>query len=103
MEVKATVMILGRGMQVGYCGYREPVPFIKRVERSRSREGLVFTVLVRFGPEHLEPGGCVGGDLFLGKWVRVGDKAKSKPLFDSRTSPPSRRHLLPPRLSGGSH
>jgi hypothetical protein len=83
------------GVQVPYCGYREPVPFIKRVERRRGPNGLVFTVFVRFGPEHLEPGGCVGEELILGKWVRIGDKARSKPLFDGSTSPPSRRQLPP--------
>lgn len=81
------------GVEVHYCGYREPVPFIERVERRHGRDGLVFTVLVRFGPEHLEPGGCVGEELILGKWVRIGDKARSKPLLDGSTSPPSRRQL----------
>jgi hypothetical protein len=81
------------GVEVPYCGYREPEPFIERVERRLGRDGLVFTVFVRFGPEDREPGGCVGEALILGKWVRVGQTAKSKPLFDGSTSPPSRRHL----------
>jgi hypothetical protein len=79
------------GLLLPYCGNREPEPFIDRVERRHGRGGLVFTVFVRFGPEYPEFEGCVGGDLILGKWVRVGDK--SKPLFDGSTSPPSRRQL----------
>ena len=85
------------GVQTSHCGYREPVPFIERVERRHRHDGLVFTVYVRFGPKHLEPGGCVGVGLILGKWVRIGERAKSKPLFDGSTSPPSRRYL-PPRF-----
>lgn len=81
------------GVEVPYCGYREPEPFIDRVERRHGRNGLVFTVFVRFGPEDREPGGCVGVELILGKWVRIGERAKSKPLFDGSTSPPSRRQL----------
>jgi hypothetical protein len=81
------------GVEVPYCGYREPEPSIERVERRFGRKGLIFTVFVRFGPEDREPGGCVGEALILGKWVRIGDRARSKPLFDGSTSPPSPRQL----------
>jgi hypothetical protein len=80
-------------VEAPYCVYREPKPFIERVERRHGRGGLVFTVFVRFGPENPEPEGCAGIGLILGKWVRIGDK--SKPLFDGSTSPPSRRQLPP--------
>lgn len=83
------------GMVLPYCVDGEPKPFIERVERRRGHGGLVFTVFVRFGPENPEFEGCAGVGLILGKWVRVGGRAKSKPLFDGSTSPPSRRPLPP--------
>jgi hypothetical protein len=79
------------GVEVTYCGSREPEPFIQRVERRHGRGGLILTVFVRVGPKHLEPGGCVEDALILLKWVRIGDR--SKPLFDGSTAPPSRRQL----------
>lgn len=82
-------------VEVPYCVDGEPEPFIERVERRHGRRGLVFTIFVRFGPVKNESEGCAGTALFLGKWVRIGEKAKSKPLFDGSTSPPSRRPLPP--------
>lgn len=81
------------GVSVAYCGYREVEPTIDRVERRGGLGGLVFTVFVRFSPAELKPGGCVGEKLILGKWVRIGEKAKTRPLFDGSTTPPKLRHL----------
>jgi hypothetical protein len=80
---------------VPYCVDGEPEPFIQRIQRRHGRGGLVFTVFVRFGPKNPEFEGCAGAEFILRKWVRIGDKAKSKPLFDGSTSPPSRRQLPP--------
>lgn len=55
------------GVEVPYCGYREPEPFIERVERRQGRDGLIFTVFVRFGPEELKPRRLRGRRTHLGE------------------------------------
>lgn len=81
------------GIRVPYCSYREAELAIERVDRRHSLGGLVFTVFIHSPSPDLKSEGCAEEGLLLRRWVRIGKKAKLRPLFDGSTSPPSRRHL----------
>jgi hypothetical protein len=81
------------GALVPYCEYTKPKPRVKRVERKRQRGGFVLTMFVWFPPKRVGPnaGGCLGAEVGVSRWVKLGRKVEQVRLYDGSTSPPSLR------------
>jgi hypothetical protein len=77
------------GVVLPYCETNESEPQIDRIERRQKPGSLVLTVFVRFPPP--KRGACVGLQLHLLHWVKVGTKLDHLDLYDGTTSPPARR------------
>ena len=76
-----------------YCEGTKPEPRIEKVDQLHRSDRRVLTMFVRFPPKRVGPnaGGCLGVELILRRWVRIGNDLRSTTLFDGSTSPRQQR------------
>ena len=77
------------GAFVPYCEGTEPTPRIEKVAQRRRPGGVILTMYVRFPSR--KGGNCVGYDLGVTRWVRVGKQAMRSSIYDGSMSPPALR------------
>jgi hypothetical protein len=73
------------GAFVPYCEYTKPVPHIERVTKQRFPGRIILTMLVQFPPRR---SGCLGVQISVGRWVKIGRDPLDLKFFDGKTSPP---------------
>lgn len=77
------------GAFVPYCENIRPKPHIERIVRQHGIKGLIFTMLVRFPKRQAR--NCIGYDLAVTKWVKLGRAGEYKRVYDGRSHPPALR------------
>lgn len=83
---KASVQI---GAFVPYCENIAPSPQIEQVKQRRRPGRVILTMYVRFPPR--KGRSCIGYDLGVTQWVKLGSQATGVPIYDGSTSPPALR------------
>lgn len=83
---KASIQI---GAFVPYCENIDPSPQIEQVKQRRRPGGVILTIYVRFPPR--EGRSCIGYDLGVTHWVKLGSQAVNASIYDGSTSPPALR------------
>lgn len=93
--IKWDIVRMGRrNVQIGafvpHCEYTKPVPRVERVIQRRSEGRAILTMMVRFPPKKVGPnaGACLGVQISVARWVRLGQDPTSIKFFDGSTSPP---------------
>lgn len=78
------------GAFVPYCEYTRPKPRVERVVKRRKPGRAILTMLVRFPPKKTGPnaGGCLGVQVSVSRWVKLGQDPQKLKLFDGYFSPP---------------
>lgn len=76
------------GAFVPHCENTKAKPQVVRVERRFHPGAVVLTMFVRFPPKDRN---CVGGQISVLQWVRVGSSLRHLDVYDGSVSPPARR------------
>lgn len=83
------VRLARRSVQIGafipYCEYTKPEPRIEEIKKRRRPGRVILTMLVRFPPRKQ---GCLGIQVSVQRWVKLGRDTRDLKLFDGKTSPP---------------